>query len=854
MATKDSFSIKGMTCSACVSAIENHLKGKDGITNVNVNLLAETADVSYDHSKVSSSNIIDLISDIGYQADLNKQSQKGFIDLNISGMTCAACVNAIDNKIKSLDGVNSVSVNLTTEKATVSYDSERMNVRNLIQSVEDIGYGAQIASNQVDLDRLSKKEDINRWKKKLIISSILTIPFAIIMGLMATGNMYLVMTQVGPLSIEHWIGLIFATPIQFGIAKDFYVKAYKTVKQKTFTMESLVVLGTSSAYFYSLFVIIYELIEPNFMGGVFFETAAFLITFIVLGKYLEARAKGQTSLAIQKLMSLQAKNAVLLEFDEQNNIINEKSIPVDLISKNDVLKVYPGEKIPTDGEVVYGSSAVDESMLTGESLPVNKTIGSEVIGSTINAQGVLHVKATKVGADTTLSKIISFVEQAQGSKAPIQGMADKISSVFVPIVIVIAVLDFIIWFGLLQFGIVPQTWLPMGTNNFVFAMLLAVSVLVIACPCALGLATPTAIMVGTGIGAENGILIKGGEPLETTHSVNTIILDKTGTITHGKPELTDIVPIADISKDELLILAATVESGSEHPLGKSIVEAAKRKDLKLKELHDFEAITGKGVQATVEGATIQIGTKNFLGLSDENVPQNVKDTLIELESDGKTAMLVSQSSKILGVIAVADTIKEDSPAAVAKLKEMGIDVWMVTGDNKRTANAIAKQVGITNVMAEVLPEDKALKVKDLQEEGKIVAMVGDGINDSPALAQANVGIAIGAGTDVAIETADIVLMKNSIQDVVTAIHLSKKTFRRIRWNFVWAFGYNVLGIPLAAGVLIPILRPIFHETYRLNPEYAALAMAFSSVSVVTSSLLLKRYKPPKLSEIKPLNV
>ncbi|MHA2027796.1 MAG: copper-translocating P-type ATPase, partial [Candidatus Kariarchaeaceae archaeon] len=577
--------------------------------------------------------------------------------------------------------------------------------------------------------------------------------------------------------------------------------------------------------------------------------SALLITFIILGKYLEANAKGKTSEAIKKLMSLQSKSAILIETDENGNVVNEEEISNDLIQKGDLLKVYPGEKIPTDGLITYGSSAIDESMVTGESLPVNKSNGDEVIGATVNQQGVLHVKATKVGSETALSQIIKLVEEAQTSKAPIQGMADKISAVFVPIVVIIAIVDFFIWYALFSFDVVPHSWLPAGTTSFLFSFLLAISVLVIACPCALGLATPTAVMVGTGLGAEQNILIKGGEPLETAHKVDAIILDKTGTITHGKPNLTDIIPFNGFQRNEMLRLAASAESGSEHPLGKSIVNGAKEELGDLENPNNFKAIAGKGIEAEINEKIVLVGSRGLLTSHSVVLNEGVEETMQALENDGKTAMLVSIDNQLAGVIAVADTVKPESITAIKAMQSMGLDVWMVTGDNERTANAIAREVGINHVFAEVLPEDKAKKVKTLQEEDKVVAMVGDGINDSPALAQADVGIAIGAGTDVAIETADMVLMRSDLRDVVTAIDLSKTTFNRIKLNFVWAFGYNSAGIPLAAGLFIPIIRAAFGYTFMLPPAVAGLAMALSSVSVVTSSLLLKKYKKPDLNKL-----
>jgi len=848
--SKRKFAISGMTCSACVSAIENHVGGMSGVDSININLLSEKAEIEADDS-ITDEQIMQWVDEIGYGAERSEAKQAGDLTLDIDGMTCSACVSAIEKKVGGMDGVDEITVNLTTEKGKIKYDTTKLSLRQLIDSIEEIGYSAKVTEDRTDLDRLAKKEEIKTWSKKLKYSALLTTPFALIMIFSLFTPNFLtkfVHTELyRSITVEAIIGIVFATPVQFWVGADFHKKAWKNLKNRTSSMDTLVSMGTNAAYFYSLFSIIYGLIVPAFDSVIFFETSAFLITFIALGNLFEARAKGQTSEAIKKLVDLQAKEAVLLEFDDEGNIKNEKKIPVDLISVGDILKVYPGEKIPTDGVVTRGASAVDEAMITGESIPVTKTEGDEVIGSTINEQGVLQVKATKVGSDTALSQIVRLVEEAQSSKAPIQGLADKISSIFVPTVVTIAVLDFIVWFILLQTGIVPVSWIPAGTSKFIFAFLLSVSVLVIACPCALGLATPTAVMVGTGLGAENGVLIKGGGPLETAHDIDAIILDKTGTITKGKPAVTDVITF-DADETNLLFYAASAESGSEHPLGRAIVNHAREKIGDLEEPKEFEAITGKGIRTKVSGKEIQIGSRRLLSEINLTLNDEQEQVMLDLENDGKTVMLVVIEGTVAGVVAVADTVKEDSAKAIAKLHELGIQVWMVTGDNERTARAIAKQVNIEDakIFSEVLPEDKAKKVKELQDNDFTVAMVGDGINDSPALAQADVGIAIGAGTDVAIETADIVLMKDKLSDVVTAIDLSKATFNRIKLNFFWAFFYNIIGIPLAAGVLIPILRPLLHETIVLQPMWAGLAMAFSSVSVVTSSLLLKRYRPPTI--------
>lgn len=847
LSAKKRFNISGMTCAACVNTIETHVKEQTGIKSIKVNLLAENAEVEFDPQQVTPDMIVNWTEEVGYGADPIEDKVEGLLNLAIGGMTSSSEPPLIEKEISTLPGVKSVSVNLTTEKAKVEFDSSLTNPRQIIESIEGIGFTAKFTQDSVDLDRLSKKDEIKKWRTKLQYSALLTIPFVLMMfGLFIPSiKEFFMQPTIRDIPLGSILGFFFATPIQFWIAKDFYIKAYKAVSHGAATMDVLVALGTSAAYFYSLFTIIYELINPNFKGDIFFETSAFLITFILLGKFMEARAKGRTSEAIRKLVDLQAKTAILVELDANGKIIGEKEISVDLIQRDDILRVYPGQKIPTDGVIVQGETAVNESMITGESLPVTKKVGDDVIGATINEHGNIQMKATRVGSETAISQIINLVNEAQSSKAPIQAMADRVSAIFVPVVVGIAILDFLIWFILLQTGVVPQSWLPAGTSSFLFSFLLGVSVLVIACPCALGLATPTAVMVGTGLGADNGILIKGGEPLETAHQINAIILDKTGTITHGKPVVTDVVPFKDMDENTLLYYAASAESGSEHPLGRSIVTYGKEKLQKLDQPTEFTSITGRGIKANVAGKPVMVG--NRLLINEHSIPKQkyLEEKLSALEQDGKTAMIVVIESRIRGLVAVADTVKPESFTAVKMLKSMGIDVYMVTGDNERTAQAIAKQVGIDHVLAEVLPGQKAEKVKELQNNDKIVAMVGDGINDSPALAQANVGIAIGAGTDVAIETADIVLMKSDLRDVVTAIDLSKTTFKRIRMNFGWAFGYNIAGIPLAAGVFLPLIRMMTGNTFTLPPEIAGLAMAFSSVSVVTSSLLLKRYKKPK---------
>ena len=844
------FDISGITCGSCVNAIESHIGSQSGINSVRVNLLKESARVIYNQKEITTKEITRHIEDIGFHANLALSSDEVMLD--ISGMTCAACSNAIDSTVNSLAGVEQVLVNLTSEYARVKFNQAQIGIRDIIDEIEGIGFGATIRAQELNLDKLARTEEIASWKQKFLISFILSVPFVFIMLFNLIGITILKDVQVLNIPVDVWVGFLFATALQFGVGKVFYKKAFKTVRKLKFTMDTLVVLGTSTAYFYSIFSVLYGLLVPEFSPYVFFETSAFLLTFIVLGKFLEARAKGQTSEAIKNLAKLKAKSAKLLIFDDTGNITKEQEIDAELIQKGDTLKIYPGEKIPADGVVVFGQSSVNESMITGESLPVEKTSGKAVIGATVNLEGVLHIEATQVGSESSLSQIIKLVEEAQESKPPIQAFADKVSSRFVPAIIIFSLMVFTSWFLLLSTGIVPSSYLLSGTSNFIFALLLAISVLVIACPCALGLATPTAVMVGTGIGAKQGILIKGGEPLELIHRTDTVLLDKTGTITTGSPTVTDVIISEYLSsrevdeaskKTEILTLAGALEQNSEHPLGQAIRKYANEHTDSFPKVSSFKAITGKGVSGIIDDRTILVGSRKLI----EKIDNNLNHQMKKLENEGKTLVLVQEEKRVLGAIAIADTVKADSKQAVKNLRKLGIDIWMVTGDNKRTALAIASQIGINNVIADATPQEKAAKIQELQAQNKIVTFVGDGTNDSPALAQADVGIAIGAGTDIAIESAGIVLVKNSLQDVITAIHLSKKIYNKIITNFIWAFGYNILGIPIAAGVFIPIFQLLAGTTFILPPALAGLAMALSSISVVSNSLLLKRYKTPSLA-------
>ncbi|NOX71206.1 MAG: cadmium-translocating P-type ATPase [Candidatus Micrarchaeota archaeon] len=717
-------------------------------------------------------------------------------ELKICGMHCQSCVSVIERSLKKKEGISYANVNLATNKATVEYDETKVKDSDIIELIKSRGYDARISEgNEID----NGNENIRKLKRKLAFSAILSIPV-----------FFLSMFFHNILPYQEYIIWILTTPVQFIAGYQFYKGAWGALKNKSANMDTLVALGTSAAYFYSVYSVLF-----SGSGHYYFETSAVLITLILLGKTLEAVAKGRTNEAIKKLVALSPKIATVIRDGK------EHKIPVDDVRIGDIIIVKPGEKIPVDGIIIDGHSSIDESMVTGESIPVEKGKDDAVIGATINKHGSFTFRATKIGADTTLARIIKLIEEAQGSKAPIQRFADTISAYFVPIVLIISFATFIVWFFIFSGG-------------FEFAMLTAVAVLVIACPCALGLATPTAIMVGTGKGAQNGILIKGGEALETAHKIKYVIFDKTGTITKGVPVVTDIVPLSEMKEDEILKIAASIEKKSEHSLADAILSKASEKNIELLDASDFKAIPGHGIEAKIGSRSYFLGNRRLMKDYQIDI-SSFEEEMESLENEGKTVMLLGTDEKLIGSIAVADPIKETSKEAIEDLKKIGIEVYMITGDNKRTAKAIAEKAGVNNVFAEVLPEDKAEYVRKLQKNGK-VCMVGDGINDAPALAQADIGIAMGSGTDVAMETGDIVLMKNDLKDVPHAIKLSKTTMSKIMQNMFWALIYNIIGIPIAAGVLYPSFGIL------LNPMIAGGAMAMSSVSVVTNSLLLKMKK------------
>lgn len=801
--------IEGMSCSACANRIEKIVSKLDGVDKASVNFATETLSVAYEKEKVDAKHIEEAILKAGYHVKKNIKSYT----LDVKGMTCSACANRVEKLTSKIPGVESSSVNFATEKLTIMLDEDRVTYGQIKAAVEKAGYEL-IREEQKEVE-VKTKDESSKLLTRFIISLIFAVPLLIIsMGHMVGMPLpKIIDSMMNPFNFA-LIQLVLTLPIVVAGYK-FYKIGLKNLIQLSPNMDSLIAIGTLTAFFYSLFgMYMITQGDSSYAMHLYFESAAVILTLITLGKYLEAVSKGKTSQAIKALMGLAPKTATI----ERNG--QELVLPIEEVLVGDIVIVKPGEKLPVDGVVLEGSSAVDESMLTGESIPVEKTEGSVVIGASLNKTGFIKYKATKVGKDTALSQIVKLVEDAQGQKAPIAKMADIISSYFVPIVIVLAIVS-------------SLAWLFAGETG-VFALSIFIAVLVIACPCALGLATPTAIMVGTGKGAEHGVLIKGGEALETTYKLKTVVFDKTGTITEGKPKVTDIIAV-NHQENDILALAASAEKGSEHPLGEAIVRAAEERNLTFKSISQFNAIPGHGIEVLIEKRDILLGNKKLM--NDKNIDiTSVNSQADQLATDGKTPMYIAIDNKLAGIIAVADTVKPSSKKAIETLHTMGIKVAMITGDNKKTAEAIARQVNIDIVLADVLPADKANEVKKLQSNGDLVAMVGDGINDAPALAQADVGIAIGSGTDVAIESADIVLMRSDLIDVSTAIKLSKATIRNIKQNLFWAFGYNVLGIPVAMGLLHLFGGPL------LNPMIAAAAMSLSSVSVLLNALRLRNFK------------
>ena len=807
--------IEGMTCSACAKTIERISKKLPGVVEASVNFATEKLNIKYDESKIKLSDIQSAVKKAGYKLLVQTTNKT----LKLEGMTCSACAKTIERTTKKLNGVIESNVNFASEKLTISFEPSLVSITDIKKAIEKAGYKALEEESSVDEDKEKKEKEIKSLWNRFLISAIFGVPLLLVamVPMIAIKLNIMLPDIINPMMHPKGyaiLQLVLVLPIMY-TGKKYFIVGFKSLLRLSPNMDSLISIGTSAAFFYSIFVV-GEILAGKTGYEMYFESAGVILTLITLGKYLESVTKGKTSEAIKKLMGLAPKTAMIIRDNK------EIEIPIDEVEVGDIIVVKPGEKMPVDGEVIEGTTSVDESMLTGESMPVEKSIGQKIIGASINKNGSIKFKATKVGKDTALAQIITLVENAQDSKAPIAKLADVISGYFVPVVIVLALVSSIAWF--------------LSGETAVFSLTIFISVLVIACPCALGLATPTAIMVGTGKGAEYGVLIKSGTALETAHKIQTIVFDKTGTLTEGKPKVTDIVTVEGIDESFLLQIAASAEKGSEHPLGEAIVKDAEEKLLEFKKVESFKAIPGYGIEVRIDGNKIILGNRKLMIESKISL-EKLEEVSNKLAEEGKTPMYIAIENKLSGIIAVADTVKENSKKAIESLHSMGIEVAMITGDNKRTAAAIARQVGIDRILAEVLPEDKANEVKKLQAEGKKVAMVGDGINDAPALAQADIGIAIGSGTDVAMESADIVLMRSDLMDVPTALQLSKKTIINIKQNLFWAFGYNILGIPVAMGVLHLFGGPL------LNPIIAALAMSFSSVSVLTNALRLKGFKP-----------
>ncbi|XP_058096612.1 copper-transporting ATPase RAN1 [Magnolia sinica] len=866
------FRIGGMTCAACVNSVEGILTKLPGVKRAVVALATSLGEVVYDPTLISKDEIVEAIEDAGFDAAFLQSNEQDKIFLGVAGISTEMDLQLLEAILKNLNGVRQFIFNRTLAELQVLFDPQVVGLRFIVDSIESGSSGkfkarvrnpyATVASNNV--------EESSNMLRLFTSSLFLSIPVFLIRVVCPRIPLVysLLLLRCGPFLMSDWLKWALVTLVQFVVGKRFYVAAYRALRNGSTNMDVLVALGTSASYFYSVGALLYGALT-GFWSPTYFETSAMLITFVLLGKYLEVLAKGKTSDAIKKLVELAPATALLLFKDEGGRYTKEREIDALLIEPGDILKVLPGSKVPADGAVAWGSSFVDESMVTGESVPVMKELNSLVIGGTINLHGALHIKATKVGSNTVLSQIISLVETAQMAKAPIQKFADFVASIFVPTVVSLAFLTLLGWYICGALGVYPEEWLPENSNYFVFALMFSISVVVIACPCALGLATPTAVMVATGVGANHGVLIKGGDALERAHKVKYVIFDKTGTLTQGKAAVTTAKVFTEMSLGDFLTLVASAEATSEHPLGRAIVDYAyhyhffsksptakdsqnHQKDTKISgwllDAYEFSALPGKGVQCLIQGKRVLVGNRKLMAESGVAIPTRAEDFAVELEESARTGILVAYDDELIGVVGVADPLKREAAVVVEGLKKMGVQPVIVTGDNWRTARAVAKEVGIQDVRAEVMPAGKADVIRLLQKDGSVVAMVGDGINDSPALAAADVGMAIGAGTDIAIEAADYVLMRNNLEDVITAIDLSRKTLARIRWNYVFAMAYNIIAIPVAAGVFFPILR------IGLPPWMAGACMALSSVSVVCSSLLLRRYKRPRLTTILEITV
>ncbi|GER33160.1 copper-transporting P-type ATPase [Striga asiatica] len=875
------FTIGGMTCAACVNSVEGILWKLPGVEKAVVALATSFGEVEYNPTIISKEDIINAIEDAGFEASFVQSNEQDKIVVGVAGVVSEMDVQVLEGNLCNLKGVKQFNFDRRSRELEIHFDPELLSPRMIVDEIESSSYGKMKLLVKNPYSRMSSKdlEESSHMFRLFTASLLICVPVMFMQVICPHIPLLysLLLRRCGPFQMGDWLKWALVTVVQFVIGKRFYVAAGRALRNGSTNMDVLVALGTSASYFYSVCALLYGAMT-GFWSPTYFEASAMLITFVLFGKYLESLAKGKTSDAIKKLVELAPATAILLIKDKGGKIVGEREIDALLIQPGDILKVLPGTKVPADGSVVWGSSYVNESMVTGESAPVLKEVNSLVIGGTINLHGALHVQANKVGSNTVLSQIISLVETAQMSKAPIQKFADFIASVFVPVVVSLSLLTLFGWYLAGVLGGYPVEWLPQNSNYFVFALMFAISVVVIACPCALGLATPTAVMVATGVGANNGVLIKGGDALEKAQKVNYVIFDKTGTLTQGKATVATAKVFSGMDRGDFLTLVASAEASSEHPLAKAILEYARHFHFFdepastnsfgwLLEVSDFCALPGQGVQCFIGGKKILVSTLNQFYLSPYSIPRrkkvgnrklmmenrvaildHVEDFVVELEESAKTGILVAYDNDIIGVIGVADPLKREAPVVIEGLKKMGVNPVMVTGDNWRTARAVAKEVGITDVRAEVMPSGKADVIRSFQKNGSVVAMVGDGINDSPALAAADVGMAIGAGTDIAIEAADYVLMRSSLEDVITAIDLSRKTFSRIRLNYVFASAYNVVAIPVAAGVLFPWLG------IKLPPWVAGACMALSSVTVVCSSLMLRRYRKPRLTTILEITV
>lgn len=864
------FSIGGMTCAACANSVEGILRELPGVSRAVVSLTTSLAEVEYDPVVISKDDIINAIEDTGFEGSLVQSSEQNKITLDIDAISSEMDVQYLEGLLSHIKGLLQFRFDRISRELEVCFDPEVISSRSLVDGIQEASGGKFKLRVKNPFARMTSKdlEESSKMFHLFTSSLFLSVPVFLIKVCPHVPVLYpFLLWRCGPFLMRDWLKWGLVSVVQFFVGKRFYVAAGKALRRGSTNMDVLVALGTSASYFYSVCALFYGAVT-GFWSPTYFETSAMLITFVLLGKYLESLAKGKTSDAIKKLIELAPATALLLLKDKGGKCIEERDIDALLIQPGDLLKVLPGTKLPADGVVVWGSSYINESMVTGESAPVLKEVNSPVIGGTVNLHGVLHIQATKVGSNTVLSQIINLVETAQMSKAPIQKFADFVASIFVPTVVVLALLTLFGWYVGGVTGAYPRSWLPENGNYFVFSLMFAISVVVIACPCALGLATPTAVMVATGVGAKNGVLIKGGDALERAQKVKYVIFDKTGTLTQGKATVTIAKVFTDMDRGEFLRLVASAEASSEHPLGKALVEYARHfhffepsetKGLEnnnkdschsgwLLDVSDFSALPGRGVHCSLDGRRVLIGNRKLLAENGVTIPTNVENFVVELEESAKTGVLVAYDNVLIGVLGIADPLKREAAVVVEGLGKMGIRPVMVTGDNWRTAKAVAKEVGILDVKAEVMPAGKAEVIREFQRDGSVVAMVGDGINDSPALAAADVGMAIGAGTDVAIEAADYVLMRNNLEDVITAIDLSRKTFRRVRLNYVFAMAYNVIAIPVAAGVFYPWIR------LELPPWVAGACMALSSVSVVCSSLLLRTYKKPRLTSILEITV